>query len=132
MIIAGIMETRVVTIRVGDRVRAARDLMRRHRVRHLPVVDYRDRLVGLVEEQDVQAVEGAVGGFDYVPIARVMTRHPITVTPWTRMQHAARVLRSRGLGCLPVVMNGQLVGIVTGRDLLDQVPAETRREQPRR
>lgn len=132
MTVAGIMETRVVTIRVGDRVGAARDRMRRHRVRHLPVVDYRGRLVGVVKEKDIRTVDGEMGGFDYVSIARVMKRHPVTVSPTTRIQHAAQLLRSRSLGCLPVVMNGQLVGIVTGSDLLGEVPAVRGEDGPRR
>ena len=48
-----------------------------------------------------------------------MTPHPITVAPQTPLVEAARLMRDRKIGGLPVMDGGELVGIVTETDLLD-------------
>ena len=49
----------------------------------------------------------------------IMTRNPVTVSPETPVEEAARVLNERNIGCLPVVKNDALVGIITTCDMLN-------------
>jgi acetoin utilization protein AcuB len=103
-------------------------LMRTLRVRHLPVVDGR-RLVGIVTWTDLVGafpVPGkgrrAANGnalLHNAQVKDVMTKDPLTVSPDAPVETAARTLRERKIGSLPVVERQMLVGIVTESDLFD-------------
>jgi CBS domain-containing protein len=54
-----------------------------------------------------------------VPVSDVMKSDLVTVGPETSTLEAIRLMRSKGIGCLPVVHDGRLVGIVTERDFMD-------------
>ena len=102
-------------------------LLRSTGFRHLPIVDG-DRLVGIISERDLYRVAPSLlvnmaaveynAVFENTPLDRVMTRNPVTVTPTTPLREAATILHKQKLGCLPVVENGHLVGILTVTDLL--------------
>jgi len=53
-----------------------------------------------------------------LPVKDVMTTNPITTTPDTPLREAARVMQDNKLGCLPVLEDGQLVGILTEGDFV--------------
>lgn len=92
-------------------------------IRHLPIVDG-GRLVGLVSDRDLRDVspprgsadaEDALGG---VKLSDVMTRGVETAHPLDTIEHAADVLHSQRIGCLPVVADEEVVGIVTSSDMM--------------
>src|SRR5260221_9586457 len=77
----------------------ARRLMDEHRIRHLPVL-VAGRLVGIVSDRDVRGADTRI----VEPMAgALMTVHPVTVTSDTRIEHAARLMRSHRFSALPVV-----------------------------
>lgn len=100
---------------------------RKHKVRHIPVVDGVE-LVGILTDRDIKrATPSLIGGIDRdnyeimirtTPVSRIMTRDPITATPSTSLREAVELFTNRRFGCLPVVAGGRVVGIVTGTDLL--------------
>lgn len=102
-------------------------LMRRSGFRHLPVVNG-ERLVGIITERDVFRLAPSMlvkpSALEYnalledTPLAKVMTRNPITVTPDSRVLDAVSILYYKKVGCLPVVENGRLIGIITVTDML--------------
>lgn len=102
-------------------------LMRRSGIRHLPVVDG-ERLVGIITDRDLNRLAPSMLGkpspreynevFENTPLSKVMIRNPITVTPDSRILDAVAILHHKKLGCLPVVENGRLVGIITVTDML--------------
>lgn len=130
------MRPEVVTIGPGALVRDAVAVMRERGIRHLPVVDAGQRLVGIVTDRDLRHVvfDLALGrlrtdgeGLGDLRVREVMTWGVVTVSPATDLREAAGVMRERRLGALPVVDGaGQLVGILTERDLIDALRAVLR------
>jgi len=74
------------------------------------------RVVGLVTRKDVD--KAARHGLDHAPVTGFMARDPITVAPDADIQELERLLARTGIGRVPVVEAGALVGIVTRKDLL--------------
>jgi 3-hydroxybutyryl-CoA dehydratase len=103
----------------------AQELMARHGIRHLPVVDD-GRLVGVVTESDLRraSLPGAGGPerdamLRLVRAADVMSADPVTVGPDRSIGDAARLLVTHKVGSVPVVDRGRLVGILTTTDALE-------------
>jgi acetoin utilization protein AcuB len=120
VLVAEAMTRRPVTMAPGATVAAARSAMRRGRFRHLPVVAGAE-LVGVVAASDLQAwpgapVEAAESLADR-PLTEVMSADPVTVWPDEPVEVAARLLVEHAIGCLPVVADEGLVGILTESDL---------------
>ena len=102
-------------------------LLRSTGIRHLPVVDG-ERLVGIVTDRDIQrcAPSLLVGTtqeeynavFQDTPLSQVMMREPLFVSPETLLSQAAALLVEYKYGCLPVVEEGRVVGMLTVIDML--------------
>ena len=117
----------VETLTVGDTLLAARKQLERGRIRHLPVVDGDERLLGLITHRHILNAWVSHGhpGFEKpdrvaadVPVEMLMEKDVLTVEPDTAAAEAARLLISYRFGCLPVVEHGKLVGIVTESDFV--------------
>lgn len=122
-----IMTTVVETLSVGDSLATARERLERGRIRHLPVMDDEERLVGLVTQRRVLATwvshghpneENATEVAKDVPVEMIMEKYVDTVTPHTPAAVAAHMMTARKIGCLPVVDHGKLVGILTEADFV--------------
>lgn len=125
--VRSIMTTELVTLQSDHSFNLAEGIMRVQGIRHLPVVDADRRLVGLVTHGDiVQAQASFLArplGDDLaaelsVPVSGIMQTRVRTVTPDTPLAEAARILVEHKYGCLPVVEDDRLVGIVTAIDFL--------------
>jgi len=114
-----VMSVDVITIEAEASASAARTTLRRHRIRHLVVVEG-ERLVGVVSERDLGGTRGAASKQDHA-VRDLMTADPVSASPATTLRQAANLMRGRTVGCLVVVENGRVVGIVTTTDLLDQL-----------
>ncbi len=114
MLVRNRMTSPVVTTTPTTDTTTALRTMYARRIRRLPVVDERGALVGIVTLRDL--LEKAKGG---APVAAVMTSKPYTVGPDTPMVRAAALLRDLGVGALPVLDRGRLVGIITESDIFD-------------
>jgi acetoin utilization protein AcuB len=90
--------------------------MRDNRFRHLPVVED-GRLVGILSDRDLRPVLLSPG-LARARVRELMSEDLTTVGPDTPIEEAASLLVVKKIGCLPVVAQGQLVGIVTETDLL--------------
>ena len=127
MLVRDYMTTEMVTVQETDTLLDATMFFVRSTFRHLPVVRGR-QLVGVITERDVKqyapSVLSGISAEDYnsimetTPISRVMARSPITVRPEQSVLEAAKLLYAKRLGCLPVVQDNELVGIITTTDML--------------
>lgn len=129
--LADLMTLDPVTVEPDVAALAALDLMIDQGIRHLPVVDRRDRLRGIVSLDDLRAAfpfsvslthppslsdrESALG----CAVGEVMTHGPLTAREETTLAEAAELLARFRIGCLPVVgASGRLIGIFTETDAL--------------
>jgi CBS domain-containing protein len=116
------MSTDLFTVRPEDLVDLAASVMDWRHIRHVPVEDEAGRLVGLVTHRDILRL--LVRGLpardgEAVLVREIMKAAPVSVAPATPTLEAVELMRTHGVGCLPVVENGALVGIVTAKDFLD-------------
>ncbi len=116
-----LMTRELITLKPEDDLARADTFMKRGRIRHLPVVDAGQRLVGLVTHRDLlrvyadQTREAAMT----VRAADVMTTGVATVTPQTLLIDALELMIENKYGCLPALdENGVLVGLITQFDLI--------------
>jgi len=111
MLVVERMTTDPVTVSGETTVLEALDKINKHTLHHLPIVDERDRLVGIISEKDLLRSKPEK------QVAEVMTRDVVTVTEYTALEDAARVMADRTISSLPVMRNDKLVGIITETDL---------------
>lgn len=113
------MSTDLFTVRPDDLIDLAASLMDWRHIRHIPVEDEQGRLVGLVSHRRLLHLISRRLRHENVTVCEVMVANPVTVTPSTPTLDAIEIMRSERVGCLPVVENDQLVGIVTSYDFLE-------------
>jgi CBS domain-containing membrane protein len=124
-----LMTTDPTTLKRNDKLTLADDIMRLGRVRHLPVLDDDGQLlVGIVSQRDLfrDALAQALGYgrhaqrkiLDTLSVKDVMATDVVTIKPEAPLVEAAKLLTERKIGCLPVVENGRLVGILTEGDFV--------------
>jgi CBS domain-containing protein len=109
------------TVRHDDLIDLAAGMMQWRKIRHVPVEDDEGRLIGIVtgrallrhaaEAMRTQATQG-------VQVSAIMMATPIAAAPEMPTLKAIELMRTHRIGCLPVVENGVLVGIVTEKDFL--------------
>jgi len=115
--IADVMNLRVVTVRPGDQVQVAIARMLEENVGSVAVCE-ESRLVGIFTERDVLRLAGEGTQFGQLPVGDVMTRQVITVSPDDDIVEAAHLMGERKIRHLPVVQDGNVLGIVGIRDLM--------------
>lgn len=130
MFVSKSMTRKVISVRPETSVIEARDLMLSHQIRHLPVVEEDDFLVGIITDRDVRSVlpaafyhksdtHMAVGDFSAVKVREAMTPNPRTVSPQDTIEDVLLQIQTLRVGALPVVdRRGRLQGLISVRDLL--------------
>jgi len=126
-----LMSRPVKTLARNDTLSVADALMRADRIRHLPVLDDDGRLVGIVSHRDLvfNALVRALGfgtaarsrTLDSILVKEVMTEDVVTTAPDTGITAAAQVMVERKIGCLPVIDEGVLVGMLSESDVVSAV-----------
>jgi CBS domain-containing protein len=129
MKVKDLMRTKVVTLQTADVLGVADDIMNMGRIRHLPVVDPDNRVIGIVTQRDLyKASVSSVLGFDrakehewlgQVRVRDIMTTNVITIDSEAGVVEAVDKMMTGKIGSLPVVdENGKLVGLLTETDCL--------------
>lgn len=124
-----LMTSDVTTLKRNEKLTVASDIMQLGRIRHLPVLDDDGQeVVGIVSQRDLfrGALAKALGYgqsaqrklMDTLVVKEVMITDIVTTSPDTALDEAAKILMERKIGCLPVVENRRLVGILTEADFV--------------
>jgi acetoin utilization protein AcuB len=124
------MTRKVITVAPDDGIFQAQELMAANKIRHLPVIEPDNRLIGVVTDRDIRSAlpyeffkaspsEEEKKNFAELKIKDIMTKNPITISPTYTLQDALLMIQDARVGALPVVdENGILSGIISVRDLL--------------
>jgi len=99
-------------------IQEAIELMKEHSIRHLPVVDGQERLVGWVSDPELRGVFIA-SMIEELAVGDVMIADPITVSSTDALEQAALLITKHKIGGMPVLEDGKLVGIITVVDILE-------------
>jgi acetoin utilization protein AcuB len=126
MLVGKIMTLNPMTASPDTTHREAMELLRKHGVRRLPILDH-GRLVGIVEEKELLSTQPSPATslsiheiyylLEKLTLRQIMTRPVYTVTEGCPVEAAARVMIDQGIGCLPVMRGEELVGVVTETDI---------------
>ncbi len=127
-LVRDLMSRTLITLGRNDKLSIADNVMQADRIRHMPVLNDDGRLVGIVSQRDLfhSALVRALGFgtaakekmLDSIVVKEVMATEVVTTTPDTLLREAARVMTERKIGCLPVIDNDRLVGILTEGDFV--------------
>jgi acetoin utilization protein AcuB len=127
MLVRDFMTTDLTTLQEDETLLDAALIFARSTLRHIPIV--RDnKLVGIVTERDLKhytpSILSGIPAEQYnrlmetTPLSKIMTRDLVTIRPERSVFEAAQILYDRRIGCLPVVADGELKGIITTTDML--------------
>ncbi len=127
MLVGERMSSPVITIHLEMPMQDALNLMHQEHVRRFPVVNKRGNLVGIVSERDLlhaspsDATSLSIWEINYllskIIVKDIMTRDVITICEDTPLEDAARIMADNKIGGLPILREGNLVGIITETDL---------------
>ncbi len=116
------------TLKKSDPIEAAWKIMTEKRIRHIPIVDNDDQVLGLVTQTDVLAaskpisssksIENKVSSNTDITISDIMIDDVAVIHPSENLRQAGLYMQSHKHGCLPVVSKKRLVGIITDSDFI--------------
>ncbi len=132
MLVSDVMTASVVSVPPETTLKEADRILRDRGIRHLPVVKD-GRLIGVVSDRDLRLATSCLLGSPLgpgAPVSKVMSEDPATADVSDAIEDAAFRMRTRKIGCLPVIKDDQLVGIITGMDLLDAILNMTGVDKP--
>ena len=128
MLVKNLMSWPVVTVSNKSTVGEALDLLKRKKIRHLPVVDINQLILGIVTETDLVKVfpnSKELSPFQLnllsrTPVTKIMVTNPYSVSPNELIEESALIMRNKKIGCLPVLdENNKLVGLLSKNDIVD-------------
>ena len=121
--ISTVMTRNVIVANQFHNFSEALELFHKHEIRHLPVVDGKNRVIGIISSNDIMKMfvdpkyKHLTLNHDEIDkamnIPEIMTPNPVTVAPSDTIKHAAKLFASRKFHALPVVNDNELVGILS-------------------
>lgn len=127
--VSSIMTTQLVILNTTDSLEKAERLFKKHRIRHIPVIEGNQKIVGMLSLTDLLRISFADGAYEdeedietvvyeMFSIPQVMAKNIKTVSPDTTIKAVAELLAREEFHAVPVVEGGDLKGIVTTTDLI--------------
>ncbi len=132
MKVCDFMTKKVFTLEKSKKIFIAKEIMEWAHIRHVPIVDSERKLVGIISHHDilkvsVASIETRIAKAEKnqhlwsIVVEDVMSPANYTINPEAHISEAAKLMRTHKIGCLPVVEDEFLVGIITAHDLLQVV-----------
>jgi acetoin utilization protein AcuB len=126
MYVSDWMTRKVIILYPEDYLADAIAMMREHRIRHLPVMK-NDKLRGVLSDRDIKEFSPSkattldIYELHYLlaktKVQEVMKTKVVTTAPDTAVEEAAMIMLDRSIGCLPVMEQGRLIGIISDKDI---------------
>ncbi len=120
-----VMSVNVFTMKASDSVSAARELMNKEDIRHIPIVDDNQYPIGIITQRDIlRAQDSELSGEHHtvndnqISLKQIMSKKISYARPNEPLRSAGLKLQKHKYGCLPVMDNNQLVGIITDYDFV--------------
>lgn len=118
LLVSDFMQTDIFTVHKDDIIELVGEMMDWRKIRYTPVEDHRGKLIGLVTSRAILRHYIREGKDVQATVNEIMIENPITTTQDTSIMDAMRTMKNKGIGCLPVVSNGELIGVITESDFL--------------
>ncbi len=127
--VSTIMSTQLIILNTTDSLEKAEHLFKKHKIRHIPVIEGQNKIVGMLSLTDLLRISFADGAYEeeddiesvvyeMFTLSQVMAKNIKSVSPQTSIKEVAELLAAREFHAVPVVDQGDLVGIVTTTDLI--------------
>lgn len=137
MIAEEIMSKDVITLNSTDTIQTAIDVMTNNKIRHIPIVDNNDTLIGLVTRQSIRNAAPSIFSLNehteevlLKPLSSIMKTNVVTGHPLDFVEDIAMLFYENKVGCLPIKKGNTLVGIISESDLLHTFVKFTAADQP--
>jgi len=109
------MTTEVFVVNENDLVELVAKIMEWRNIHHIPVVDHKNMLTGLITKTNILAIKGQ--DTNVIVAKDIMVKDIISVDSETSIEQANSLMLKHKIGCLPILELGELVGILTKNDL---------------
>jgi acetoin utilization protein AcuB len=125
MLVEQIMTKNVVTLKKEDSIKQAYTILQENRFHHIPIIDDKNNVIGIISDRDIRDAWPSIFEKDWdnevleTPVERIMKTDVKTVHPFEFVEEIAAIFYEKEISCLPVVREGNLVGIVTDKDMLN-------------
>ena len=122
--VESIMTPDPVSLRPDDTLETANNIMNDRHIHHIPIIDDQGQLVGLISHRDVLAANSSIlskhpTDNSQTKLGDLMTSPVVSIPPQTGTLKAAQYIHSSRHGCLPIIDDGNLIGIITEYDFVE-------------
>ncbi len=111
------MSTDLFCVNQEEPLSFVKSIMGWKKIRHLPVENKQGDLTGLVTATNLRSFSNGAPDWKEMPIKNLMVNQLITVSSDTPLKSAAQLMRTHGVGCLPIVSGNKLIGLITDTDM---------------
>jgi len=128
LLVKDLMTTDLFTLYADDSLKIAEEIMSWRNIRHIPIINYNDDLVGLVTHRDILKYSiSSLAGISKderdnlnssIKMESIMQNNVLSVSENTPLFTAAKMIANNKIGCLPIVRDSKLVGIITEADFV--------------
>ena len=125
-----------LTLKKDDSIKTALELLNKHHLRHITIVDDDNHVIGIVSDRDIRDASPSIFtkniNFEELenPLEKIMTTNVITVHPLDFVEEVSAIFYEKEIACLPVTKDGKLVGVITEKDMLHTLVQLTGANQP--
>lgn len=124
--VSEVMSTQVTTLDVSASIAMAKEIMKEEDIRHIPIVNEQQYPIGIITQRDILKAQSSKLPHDkaedidesQVSVSEIMTQKVAYTYPEEPLRSAGLKIQKHRFGCLPVMQNDQLVGIITDTDFV--------------